>query len=90
MPRWLGPGLAGYVPVDDRPRPTRNIPAYADLLTRIHPVGSAGHCAETLQRTAEKTGIDHFIVMVEGLGEHRRTLENIRRFGDEVLPLLPR
>ncbi|MEO3794892.1 LLM class flavin-dependent oxidoreductase [Nonomuraea sp. B10E15] len=90
LPRWLGPGLAGYVPVDGRPRPSRDIPAYADLLTRIHPVGSAGHCAETLLRTAERTGIEHFILMVEGLGEHRRTLENIRRFGDEVLPLLPR
>ena len=23
LPRWLGPGLAGYVPVDGRPRPAR-------------------------------------------------------------------
>ncbi|MEV4080340.1 LLM class flavin-dependent oxidoreductase, partial [Nonomuraea fuscirosea] len=57
-------------------------------LTGIHPVGSAEYCAETLRRTAESTGIEHFILLVEGLGEHRRTLENIARFGAEVLPLL--
>ncbi|MEU6716870.1 LLM class flavin-dependent oxidoreductase [Nonomuraea sp. NPDC046802] len=88
LPAWLGPGLAGYVPVDDRARPSRSIPSYVDLLTRIHPVGSPEHCARTLSRTAERTGIGHFILMVEGLGDHRRTLENIRRFGAEVLPLL--
>ncbi len=88
MPSWLGPGLAGYVPVDDRPRTARDAGAYVELLTGIHPVGSAEHCAETLRRTAESTGIEHFILLVEGLGEHRRTLENIARFGAEVLPLL--
>ncbi|MEV0388617.1 LLM class flavin-dependent oxidoreductase [Nonomuraea sp. NPDC050643] len=89
MPRWMGPGLAGYVPVDGRLRGSRDVPAYVELLSRIHPVGSAEHCAETLRRTSEVAGIEHFIVMVEGMGEHRRTLENIRRFGAEVLPLLP-
>lgn len=88
MPAWLGPGLAGYLPVDDRPRRIRDAGEYVDLLTRIHPVGSAAHCAETLLRTAESTGIERFILLVEGLGEHERTLENIRRFGAEVLPLL--
>ncbi|MGW3347739.1 LLM class flavin-dependent oxidoreductase [Nonomuraea rubra] len=88
MPAWLGPGLAGYVPVDDRPRKVRDAAEYVDLLTRIHPVGSAAHCAETLLRTAENTGIEHFVLLVEGLGEHERTLANIRRFGAEVLPLL--
>ncbi|MEV0999653.1 LLM class flavin-dependent oxidoreductase [Nonomuraea sp. NPDC050202] len=88
MPAWLGPGLAGYVPVDDRPRKVRDVGEYVDLLTKIHPVGSAAHCAETLLRTAENTGIEHFVLLVEGLGEHERTLANIRRFGAEVLPLL--
>lgn len=88
MPSWLGPGLAGYVPVDDRPRSPRDARKYVDLLADIHPVGSAKHCAETLRRTAESTGIEHFILLMEGLGEHRRTLANIRRFGAEVLPLL--
>ncbi|TMS00461.1 LLM class flavin-dependent oxidoreductase [Nonomuraea basaltis] len=90
MPRWLGPGLAGYQPVDGRPRPAKDVGEYVDLLTRIHPVGSAEHCAEALLTTAKNTGIGHFILMVEGLGDHRRTVENIRRFGAEVLPLLRR
>ncbi|MGI5285354.1 LLM class flavin-dependent oxidoreductase [Nonomuraea polychroma] len=91
MPRWLGPGLAGYVPVDGRSAPAaRDVGEYVDLLTRIHPVGSAEHCAETILRTAKNTGIEHVILMVEGLGEHRRTLENVRRLGREVLPLVRR
>ncbi|MFI6993591.1 LLM class flavin-dependent oxidoreductase [Nonomuraea wenchangensis] len=88
MPRWLGPGLAGYQPVDGRPRPSRDVGAYVDLLTRIHPVGSPEHCAESILRTADRTGVEHVILLVEGIGEHRRTLENVRRFGAEVLPLL--
>jgi alkanesulfonate monooxygenase SsuD/methylene tetrahydromethanopterin reductase-like flavin-dependent oxidoreductase (luciferase family) len=57
-----------------------------DFLTRVHPVGSPEHCARTLVRTSRATGIEHFILMVEGTGDHRRTLENIRRLGAEVLP----
>ena len=88
MPAWLGPGLAGYRPVDDRPRPHRDVDDYVELLTKIHPIGSPKHCADTLRRTSERTGIEHFVLLVEGLGEHERTLENISRFGTEVLPLL--
>ncbi|MEU1386826.1 MULTISPECIES: LLM class flavin-dependent oxidoreductase [unclassified Nonomuraea] len=90
MPAWLGPGLAGYVPVDGRPRPSRDVTAYVDLLTRIHPVGSPAHCAEVLLRTADSTGIEHVILTVEGIGDHRRALEDVRRIGAEVLPLLRR
>ncbi|MFI7690464.1 LLM class flavin-dependent oxidoreductase [Nonomuraea sp. NPDC049655] len=88
MPAWLGPGLAGYLPVDGRPRPSRDVTAYVDLLTRIHPVGTPAHCAEVLRRTAESTGIEHVILTVEGIGDHRRALEDVRRIGAEVLPLL--
>ncbi|MEV4461540.1 LLM class flavin-dependent oxidoreductase [Microbispora sp. NPDC049633] len=86
LPRWLGPGLAGYVPVDGRPPPRRDIPEYVDLLCRIHPVGSAEHCVEKITTTAARTGLRHLILMVEGAGDHRRTLENIARLGAEVLP----
>ncbi|MFG3441656.1 LLM class flavin-dependent oxidoreductase [Nonomuraea sp. NPDC047897] len=86
MPRWLEPGLAGYLPVDGRPRPARDVGAYVDFLTRVHPVGSAARCVETILATAEATGLRHLILMVEGGGDHRRTLENIRRLGAEVLP----
>ncbi len=86
MPRWLEPGLAGYVPVDGRRRPVRDVGEYVDFLTGVHPVGDAGHCVETIRRTREVTGLEHLILMVEGAGEHARTLENIRRLGAEVLP----
>ncbi|WP_049562961.1 LLM class flavin-dependent oxidoreductase [Nonomuraea sp. SBT364] len=85
MPAWLKPGLASYVPVDGRPRPERDVDAYVDFLAGIHPVGSPEHCAAKLLRTAEATGIDHFILMVEVTGN---APENVRRLGAEVLPLL--
>ncbi|GIH93078.1 LLM class flavin-dependent oxidoreductase [Planobispora siamensis] len=88
MPRWLGPGLAGYVPVDGRPRPQRDIAGYVDFLCTTHPVGSADHCVASIERTAAATGLRHLILMVEGAGDHTRTLENIRRLGAEVLPRL--
>ncbi|MBG0814444.1 LLM class flavin-dependent oxidoreductase [Planomonospora sp. ID82291] len=86
MPRWLEPGLAGYVPVDGRPRPRRDVPAYVDFLCATHPVGSADHCVASIERTVAATGLRHLILMVEGAGEQARTLENIRRLGAEVLP----
>ncbi|MEU8381486.1 LLM class flavin-dependent oxidoreductase [Streptosporangium sp. NPDC048865] len=86
MPRWLEPGLAGYVPVDGRRRPVRDVGEYVDFLTGVHPVGDADHCVETIRRTRRATGLEHLILMVEGAGEQARTLENIRRLGAEVLP----
>ncbi|MEV4838973.1 LLM class flavin-dependent oxidoreductase [Nonomuraea sp. NPDC049486] len=88
MPAWLEPGLAGYVPVDGRPRPPRDVGAYVDLLTRIHPVGSPELCVERLTRTAEATGVERFLLMVEGAGDKDRVVENVRRLGAEVLPRL--
>ncbi|MBB2745406.1 UNVERIFIED_ORG: alkanesulfonate monooxygenase SsuD/methylene tetrahydromethanopterin reductase-like flavin-dependent oxidoreductase (luciferase family) [Microbispora rosea subsp. rosea] len=90
LPRWLGPGLAGYVAVDGRPPPRRNVPEYVDLLCRIHPVGSAEHCVEKITTTAARTGLRHLILMVEGAGDRARTLENIARLGAEVLPAVRR
>jgi alkanesulfonate monooxygenase SsuD/methylene tetrahydromethanopterin reductase-like flavin-dependent oxidoreductase (luciferase family) len=89
LPRWLGPGLAGYVPVDGRPRPARGPDAYAELLCRIHPVGTAADCAQAMAATAHRTGIDHLICMVEGSGDPAAVQENIARLGAEVLPRLP-
>nr|WP_062337511.1 LLM class flavin-dependent oxidoreductase [Herbidospora sakaeratensis] len=88
MPRWLRPGLAGYVPVDGRPRPARDVDAYVDLLCRIHPVGSPEHCVRVLRETIRTTGLDRVILLVEGAGDHRRTLENVARLGRDVLPPL--
>jgi alkanesulfonate monooxygenase SsuD/methylene tetrahydromethanopterin reductase-like flavin-dependent oxidoreductase (luciferase family) len=88
LPGWLGPGLAGYVPVDDRRPPRRDPEGYARLLCDLHPVGSPEECVARLQRSRERTGIDHVLLMVEGVGDRDRTLENIARLGDEVLPKL--
>jgi alkanesulfonate monooxygenase SsuD/methylene tetrahydromethanopterin reductase-like flavin-dependent oxidoreductase (luciferase family) len=88
MPRWLRPGLAGYVPVDDRPRRPRDPDEYAKLLCDIHPVGTAAECVATLEATAERTGIEHFVLLAEGAGDPARTRENIARLGAEVLPHL--
>lgn len=89
LPRWLRPGLAGYVPADGRARPRRDPEEYADLLCRIHPVGTAADCAVSMIATARRTGIDHLICMVEGSGNAAAVRENIARLGAEVLPLLP-
>ena len=88
LPRWLGPGLAGYRPVDGRPPPSRDPRAYAELLCRIHPVGTAADCVESMAATIETTGIRHLLCLVEGAGDPAQTLENIARLGADVLPEL--
>lgn len=86
MPRWLGPGLDGYVPVDDRPRPSRDPVAYTRHLCELHPVGSPDDCAETLLGTIRRTGIRHLVLLAEAAGSRGATLDNIARLGEEVLP----
>ncbi|WP_344590312.1 LLM class flavin-dependent oxidoreductase [Actinomadura vinacea] len=86
MPRWLGPGLDGYVPVDDRPRARRDPLEYTRHLCDLHPVGSPEECAESMIRTVRRTGIRHLILLVEGAGSDEATLQNITRLGEEVLP----
>jgi len=88
MPGWLGPGLAGHRPVDDRPPPQRDPLAYTEQLCGFSPVGSPEQCAERLLTGMRRTGVDHVIAMVEGGGTTERTRENIHRLGTEVQPLL--
>jgi alkanesulfonate monooxygenase SsuD/methylene tetrahydromethanopterin reductase-like flavin-dependent oxidoreductase (luciferase family) len=90
LPRWLGPGLAGYRPADGRPRPARDPRAYAELLCSIHPVGTADDCVESMTATVERTGIRHLLCLAEGGGDPAVTLENIARLGAEALPALRR
>jgi len=89
LPCWLGPGLAGYVPVDGRARAARDPDGYAEWLASVHPVGTASDCATAMTATRRRTGIDHLICMVEGSGDPAAVQENIARLGAEVLPLLP-
>lgn len=88
LPRWLGPGLAGYRRADGEPPQPRDPHEYAELLCRLHPVGTPEHCIDTLATTAHRTGINHVILLVEGAGDRTRTLENITRLGAEILPKL--
>ncbi|MGH3865011.1 MAG: LLM class flavin-dependent oxidoreductase [Pseudonocardiaceae bacterium] len=88
LPRWLGPGLAGYRRADGGPHHPRDPAEYTELLCRIHPVGTPEHCRDTLAATTQRTGIDHVILLVEGAGDRTRTLENIARLGAEILPHL--
>ncbi|MFB4313134.1 LLM class flavin-dependent oxidoreductase [Actinomadura sp. 21ATH] len=86
MPRWLGPGLDGYVPVDGRFRERRDPVGYTRHLCDLHPVGSPDDCAEALLRTVRATGVRHLILLAEAAGSRAATLENIERLGAEVLP----
>lgn len=88
LPGWLTAGLAAHTPVDGRPRPARDPVAYTEFLCSIHPVGRAEECADRLRTTAARTGIRHFILMVEGAGDRNRTLDNIDRIGTELLPMV--
>lgn len=88
LPRWLGPGLAGYRRVDGEPLRPRDPHAYTDLLCRLHAVGTPGEAAARLARSAARTGVDHVLLMVEGSGDRAAVLENVRRLGAEVLPRL--
>jgi alkanesulfonate monooxygenase SsuD/methylene tetrahydromethanopterin reductase-like flavin-dependent oxidoreductase (luciferase family) len=88
MPGWLGPGLAGFRPVDERPRRTRDPRSHIELLCAVGPVGSPEECAAHLKRSRQRTGIDHVILMVDACGTREQTLANIARLGAEVLPRL--
>lgn len=88
MPQWLERGVGSYVSIDPGGRRCRDLHAYAERLLSIHPIGTAEQCAERLATTAERTGIRHFLLMVEGAGSRRRTLGNIARLGAEVIPRL--
>ena len=88
LPRWLGPGLAGYVPIDGRPRTPRDAEEYAEFLCGIHPVGTPDDCLKAMATTVERTGVRHLVLMVEGGGDPVRTEKNITRLGAEVLPRL--
>lgn len=88
MPGWLADGLAGYLPIDGKPRPRRDPVAYTEFLCELHALGDPAGCAQRIRDSAARTGIRHVILMVEARGDHEATMENITRLGAEVLPLL--
>lgn len=88
LPHWLAPGLAGYIPVDDRPRRPRDPVAYADLLCELHPAGDAAYCIDRIRAGIAATGVDRVLMLVEGGGSRASTLATIERLGADVLPVL--
>jgi len=88
LPRWLGPGLAGYVPVDGRVRPVTDVAAYARKLSELHAVGTVDECVEALARACAVPGIGQVSLLVECVRDYRRVAENVRSLGGEVLPRL--
>lgn len=88
LPRWLGPGLAGYRRADGAPHRIRDPRDYAALLCRLHPVGTPERCRQRLTDTITRTGVRRFALVVEGTGDPVRTRETIERLGAEVLPAL--
>jgi alkanesulfonate monooxygenase SsuD/methylene tetrahydromethanopterin reductase-like flavin-dependent oxidoreductase (luciferase family) len=87
MPTWLRPGLDAHVRFDGTRPPMRDPQAYAEYLTAIHPIGPASYCADRILESSRTTGIEHFLLFVEGGGpEH--TAANIKTLGSSVLPLL--
>ncbi|GAA2060472.1 LLM class flavin-dependent oxidoreductase [Catenulispora yoronensis] len=87
MPTWLGPGLAAHVRFDGAVATMRDPVSYAEHLTSFHPIGPAGYCAERILESGWATGMERFLLFVEGGGpEH--TLANIKALGSSVLPLL--
>ena len=67
--------------------PLRDPVAYTEYLTSIHPIGPASYCADRILEAGRATGVERFLLFVEGGGpEH--TLANIKALGSSVLPLL--
>nr|CEL20464.1 alkanal monooxygenase (luciferase) [Kibdelosporangium sp. MJ126-NF4]CTQ97689.1 alkanal monooxygenase (luciferase) [Kibdelosporangium sp. MJ126-NF4] len=84
MPSWLGPGLKGYVTVDDRPRKPHDPAGYTEHLIRISPVGTAEDCLEHLRRGT--SGVEHHILMVDACGDPQTTRRTIERLGEARSP----
>jgi alkanesulfonate monooxygenase SsuD/methylene tetrahydromethanopterin reductase-like flavin-dependent oxidoreductase (luciferase family) len=83
MPQWLGPGLAGYVPVDSRPRRHRDPLEYTEKLIGISPVGTPAQCADWLR--GNTSGIEHYILMVDGCGDPQVTRRTIEQLGAHLI-----
>jgi hypothetical protein len=65
LPGWLADGLAGYRPIDGKPRQPRDPLAYTDFLCDVHELGDPADCARRIRDHTARTGIHHIILMVE-------------------------
>ncbi len=88
MPAWIREGVGGYVSISPTPRPVRDAEEYVERLLQIHPIGPPERCVDRLRESAERTGIQRILLMVEGTGDPIRTRETVLRLGAEVTPRL--
>lgn len=88
MPAWIRRGVGGYVSISPAPMPALDPDAYVEHLLGIRPIGTPEQCIDRLRRSAERTGIRRFLLMVEGTGRPSRTRETVLRLGAEVAPRL--
>ncbi|WP_168801660.1 LLM class flavin-dependent oxidoreductase [Glycomyces buryatensis] len=76
-------GVGQYVSLKPS-KAKRDHGAYVDWMIERHAVGTAGHVAEQLARSAERTGVSRQLLMVEGMGDAHAVRENIGRLGEAL------
>jgi alkanesulfonate monooxygenase SsuD/methylene tetrahydromethanopterin reductase-like flavin-dependent oxidoreductase (luciferase family) len=86
LPAWLAT-TGQHVRIDGSTA-TRNLGAYLEHLLAIHPVGPPDRCIQRLTDTVNHGGVRRLLLMVEGGGTQKLTVQNIERLGAEVLPAL--
>ncbi|ROO89843.1 luciferase family oxidoreductase group 1 [Actinocorallia herbida] len=88
LPRWMGPGLAGHVAVDGRPRAQRDAAEYAADLADLHAVGTVEDCAAALERTCAVPDVARVVLLAECAADPSAVLQCVRSLGRDVLPRL--
>lgn len=75
--QWEQQAIAGKYPISER----------VESNFRINPIGSVQECVDKLNRTAEITGVNHFVCGFESVsGRRGHVLESMQRFREEVIP----
>lgn len=82
LPRWLRPGLAGYVRADGAPCTPRDADEYTDSLCRLHAVGTVEDLREYLETTRERAGVDRVALMVQTTDDPGHTTATVAALGE--------
>jgi alkanal monooxygenase alpha chain len=59
-----------------------------DATFRLNPIGTEQDCVERLEEVVEQTGIRHVVCGFEGSEDDAQTLESMRRFAANVMPVV--
>jgi alkanal monooxygenase alpha chain len=75
--RWEQEAISGKYPIEER----------VERDFKANPIGSVQECIDKLNKTAETTGVKHFICAFESVeGGRGPVLESMQRFKEEVMP----